>query len=149
MKLVQASEAIRLSGLTAHQLREWCGRRAVVVPDVPAAGRGRHALFSWQTILSLRILNELHDRFGTEVSAWRQAIAGCQEVLRGRSFPSLWGASMVFLSTSEARLIQNEERDASSYLVVPLDPHLHALASDDRGPLGLQLPLFAALRMPR
>src|ERR1700723_3289720 len=104
MNLVQASDAARLSGLTSHQLREWCGRRSVVSPDVPAAGRGRHALFSWQTIIALRILNELHGRFGVEVSAWRQAIARCQELLRGRAFPSLWGASIVFPSATNAVL---------------------------------------------
>jgi hypothetical protein len=60
MKLVQSSDAARLSGLTSNQLREWCGRRGVVVPDVPPAGRGRLALSSWQTLLALRVLNELH-----------------------------------------------------------------------------------------
>src|ERR1035438_2807585 len=104
MKLFQSSEAIRLSDLTAHQLREWRGRRAVVVPDVPASGRGRHALFSWQTVLSLRVLNELHNRFGVEVAAWRLAIAACQELLRTRSFPSLWGALIMFPSRHEAVL---------------------------------------------
>ena len=36
MSLVQASDAARLSGLTPHQLREWCGRRAVVTAPVKA-----------------------------------------------------------------------------------------------------------------
>lgn len=146
MKLVQASDAVRLSGLTEHQLREWCGRRAVVIPDVPAAGRGRHALFSWQTILSLRILKELHSRFGVKVVAWRQAMAACQQLLQGRPFPSLWDASMAFPSTSEATLTLNwEGLGETACIVVPLHPHLCALASHESAPPELQLPLFAAL----
>src|SRR5260370_15106872 len=104
MKMVQASDAARLSGLTPHQLREWCGRRGVVAPDVPPAGRGRLALFSWQTILALRVLNEVHRRYGVEVSAWRPAIAQFQVLIAGRSFPALWGAFAVFPNSREAML---------------------------------------------
>jgi hypothetical protein len=150
MKLVQASDAVRLSGLTEHQLREWCGRRAVVMPDVPAAGRGRHALFSWQTILSLRVLNELHDRFGVEVIAWRQAIARCQDLFRECSFPALWGTSISFPNTNEATLVRELEKSGMNALVlIPLDPHLRALALDDSAPPELQLPLFAAIEVRR
>ena len=150
MKLVQASDAIRLSGLTEHQLREWCGRRAVVVPDVPAAGRGRHALFSWQTLLSLRVLNELQARFGVEVGAWRQAIACSQKLFRESSFPVLWGTSIAFPNTSEAILARDVERSGTNaYVLIPLDPHLRALALDDAAPPELQLPLFAAIEVRR
>jgi hypothetical protein len=150
MKLVQASDAVRLSGLTEHQLREWCGRRAVVMPDVPAAGRGRHALFSWQTILSLRVLNELHDRFGVEVIAWRQAISRCQDLFRECSFPALWGTSISFPNTNEATLVREVEKSGMNALVlIPLDPHLRALALDDAAPKELQLPLFAAIEVRR
>lgn len=150
MKLVQASDAIRLSGLTENQLREWCGRRAVVVPDVPAAGRGRHALFSWQTILSLRVLNDLQDRFGVEVVAWRKAIARCQELFRQSSFPSLWGASIAFPNSNDAMLARDSEKsELGAYVLIPLDPHLRALALDDAAPPELQLPLFAAVKVRR
>jgi hypothetical protein len=149
MKLVQASDAIRLSGLTEHQLREWCGRRAVVLPDVLAGGRGRHALFSWQTILSLRVLNELQNRFGVEVVAWRHAIAQCQEFFRECSFPSLWGMSIVFPNKDEAVLAHIQELRLNSHVHIPLDPHLRALALDDAAPPELQLPLFAAVGVRR
>src|SRR5436853_1913347 len=105
MQLVQACDAIRMSGLTPHQLREWCGRRGVVVPDQPAAGRGRHALYSWQTILSLRILKELHDQFCVEVSAWSKAIAECSRLLQRRPFPTLWGAVVLFTGMDHAELV--------------------------------------------
>ncbi|QPF91839.1 MerR family transcriptional regulator [Bradyrhizobium commune] len=150
MDLVQASDAIRLSGLTAHQLREWCGRRAVVAPDVPAAGRGRHALFSWQTILSLRVLNELHDRFGIEIIVWRPAIGHCQKIFRQSSFPALWGTSIVFPSTNDAVLVRASEKlELGAHVALPLDPHLRALALDKAAPPELQLPLFAAIEVRR
>jgi hypothetical protein len=151
MQLVQASDAILLSGLTADQLREWCGRRAVVVPDVPAAGRGRHALYSWQTIMALRLLKELHGRFRVEVGSWAGAIGQCRDLLRGRSFPSLWGTSAAFLSTGQAVLIAGaSDVGDGPRLLVPLDPHLEVLASglDLPGPAS-QLPLFTALRVGR
>ena len=145
MNLVQASDAVRLSGLTSHQLREWCGRRAVVSPDVPAAGRGRHALFSWQTIIALRVLNELHDNFGVEVSAWRDAIGHCQKLLRGRAFPSLWGGLFVFPNSTEAILTHEWRTRENAVFIVALDPHLRILATDTSASPDQQLPLFAAL----
>jgi hypothetical protein len=150
MKLVQASDAIRLSGLTAHQLREWCGRRAIVTPDVPAAGRGRHALFSWQTILALRVLNEVHSRFFVEVSAWSEAIAQSQMLLRGNPFMTLWGTAIVFPNTKEAKLTHDHSDDyQNACMVVRLDPHLSALATAGVLPPEQQFPLFAALAVNR
>jgi hypothetical protein len=149
--MVQLADAIALSGLTGHQLREWCGRRAVVVPDVPPGGRGRHALYSWQTILALRVLKEVHDTFGAEVSSWRGGIAGLQEKLKGRSFPSLWGGSVAFLSRHEAVLVSPTAQPFDgACLLIPLDPHLEVLASGLAMPGSTgQLPLFAAMRIAR
>ena len=69
MQLIQMSDAAKLSGVTVHQLKEWCARRDILPPDVPGSGRGRHALYSWQTVLAVRLLHELHQRFGVEVGA--------------------------------------------------------------------------------
>lgn len=152
MTLVQASEAARLSGLTPHQLREWCGRRDVVIPDVPAAGRGRLALFSWQTILALRVLKELHDTFAVEVGAWGGAIASLKDELSGQAFPSLWGKAAIFDSCDLVRLKSEREAapDAPSVLIVRLDPHLAALSSQsDTAYADRQLPLFAAVAVRR
>ena len=147
---MQASDAVRLSGLTAHQLREWCGRRAVVTPDVPPAGRGRHALFSWHTIIALRVLNELHNRFGVEVIAWREAIAQCQSILKAKSFPSLWGTSVAFPNRKEAHLLRNGARPSlGACVVIELDPHLDVFATEDGLPLEQQLSLFAAVTVKR
>jgi hypothetical protein len=150
MQLVQACDAIRMSGLTSHQLREWCGRRGVVVPDQPAAGRGRHALYSWQTILCLRVLMEIHDRFGVEVSAWAKAIAECSSLLKRRPFPSLWGSVLVFNGTQHVQLLTaGYSTIDTAILSVPLDPHLTQLATAFALPDMVQLPLFAALVVAR
>lgn len=150
MSLVQASEASRLSGLTPHQLREWCGRRAVVTADVPPAGRGHLALFSWQTILVLRILNEVHQRYSVEISGWRPAIAQLQTLLKGSSFPSLWGAVAVFPSAKQALLkMEGESYVGDEYLAVSLNRHLEALATPSQLPVEAQLPLFPPFAVRR
>ncbi|MNS23198.1 hypothetical protein D3C72_550060 [compost metagenome] len=150
MSLVQASVAARLSGLTPHQLREWCGRRAVVTADVPAAGRGHLALFSWQTILALRVLNEVHQRYGVEVSGWRLAIAQLQTLLKGRSFPSLWGAVAVFPNAQEALLkLDGDSYAKDACLTIGLSRHLEALATPSQLLVEAQLPLFPAMAVRR
>jgi hypothetical protein len=40
-----------LTGLSTTQLREWTNRRALVPADVPPAGKGSSAKFTWQTVL--------------------------------------------------------------------------------------------------
>lgn len=143
MMLVQASDAAKLSGLTPHQLREWCGRRELLRPDVPAAGRGHLALFSWQTILALRVLNELHTRFAVEVGAWRAGIGEAQLLLRSRSFPTLWGAAMAFPNAATAAITHDRSLFRSGdCLFVELDKHLDVLAHTDGIPAERQLPLF-------
>jgi hypothetical protein len=150
MSLVQASYAAQLSGLTPHQLREWCGRRDVVSADVPAAGRGHLALFSWQTILALRVLNEIHQRYGVEVSAWRGAINELQALLKGRAFPSLWGAFVIFPSRDTATLrLEGGAAVKGSFLSVSLNEHLEVLASPKDFRAEAQLPLFPAMVVQR
>lgn len=149
MQLIQAADASRLTGLTPHQLREWCARRAILLPDVPGEGRGRHALFSWQTVLALRLLRELHERFGAEVGAWKGALEQCRSLLKGRSFPALWTTSVVFTDRHHAYL--NDERDfpEGALLVLPLEPHLQAIAEDFSFPPQAQFPLFPAVALRR
>ena len=54
-RMFQAADVVLLTGLTVSQLREWSSprRRNLIPADVTAAGPGRHALYSWQTILVL------------------------------------------------------------------------------------------------
>lgn len=145
--MVQASDAAKLSGLTPHQLREWCMRRAILAADVPPNGPGRHALYSWRTILSLRVLNELHVRFGAEVGGWARSIRNLRDGLEHRSFHSLWGAAALFRGRDDETTIL-EVRHISierGSIVLPLDPHLeivaYGLKLESRVP---QLQLFPA-----
>jgi hypothetical protein len=149
MQLIQTADACRLTGLTSHQLREWCARRAILLPDVPGGGRGRHALFSWQTILALRLLNELHERFGAEVGAWKGALEECRQLLNGRSFPGLWTTSVVFNDRHHASLSDDRDFAYEALLVLPLEPHLQAIADDFAFPLHAQFPLFPAVELRR
>jgi hypothetical protein len=149
MKMMQAADAARLAGLTAHQLREWCARRAIVAPDVPGAGRGRHALFSWPTVLTLRLLRELHERFGAEVGAWKGALGEFRMLVGGRSFPGLWSTLAAFPDRDHARLIEDRSVGAEAMLLLPLAPHLNAIAQDFALPPEPQLPLFPAVGLRR
>ena len=146
MMLVQSSDAIRLSGLTAHQLREWCGRRALVAADVPPAGRGHLALFSWQTILALRVLNEIHRQYAVEVGGWRSAISQLQALLRKRSFPSLSSHLAIFPNAQEAALgLVGDPSPLRSCITVGLDSHLQILASPGELRVEAQFTLFPAV----
>jgi len=149
MQLMQSADASRLAGVTPHQLREWCARRCVVPPDVPGAGRGRHALFSWQTVLTLRLLRELNDRFGVEVGAWKGALGEFRALVGGRSFPGLWSMLVAFPDCDHARLIEDRSVAAGALLLLPLAPHLHAIAKDFALPPDPQLPLFPAVGLRR
>jgi hypothetical protein len=111
---------------------------------------GHLALFSWQTILALRVLNEIHQRYGVEVVAWRGAIAEFQALLKGRAFPSLWGGIAVFPSSHKAILkLEGEGAGRGSFLSVGLNEHLEVLASPHEFRVETQLPLFPAMAVPK
>ncbi|TGR83016.1 MerR family transcriptional regulator [Mesorhizobium sp. M2D.F.Ca.ET.223.01.1.1] len=149
MQLMQTSDAARLAGVTVHQLREWCTRRDILSPDVPGAGRGRHALFSWQTVLAVRLLHELNERFGIEVGAWRGAIREFRAIIGGRPFPVLWHAYAQFSDCGHAVVTASPPVDGNTVVVVPLAPHLQAIAQDFALPPEPQLPLFPAVGLRR
>jgi DNA-binding transcriptional MerR regulator len=152
MQLVQSSEACGLTGLTPHQLREWCIRRGIVAPDVQPAGPGRHALYSWQTLLVLRLLRDLHERFAIEVGAWAVAMASLQQQFQGRAFPALWGLAVRFPSAQKATIVRLDANSAeqSPGLQLSLEPHLTVLAAGLTlpGPPS-QLSLFSAIVVQR
>lgn len=149
MQLIQMSDAAKLSGVTVHQLKEWCARRDILPPDVPGSGRGRHALYSWQTVLAVRLLHELHQRFGVEVGAWRGAIREFRESIDGRPFPGLWRAFAQFSDHNHALLTASPSADGDAVLTVPLAPHLLAIAQDFALPPEPQLSLFPVVGLRR
>jgi hypothetical protein len=150
-KLFQSADALDVTGLSRHQLREWTGlgRRALVPADVPAAGPGRHALFTWQTLLVLRLLRVMHADYGAEVSAWAPASKLLRGQLEHAIFPSLWRTKVVFESLTLVYLTDELPKHLDHAFVFSLAPHLNALAAKMSVPQQDQLSLFAPMVVQR
>lgn len=149
--LYQSADTIVLTGLTRSQLREWTGRgrRGVLTPDVEPDGPGRHALFSWQTMLALRILLALHRDFAAEVGAWAPAIRLLRSDLERRSFPSLWRKLAFFPNPQGVLLVDSYGIENGGGFIIPLDSHLTLLATKLSLPRPDQLPLFPVVMVSR
>ena len=144
MKLVKAAEAMELVGLTRSQLREWTGRgrRHLIVPDVEADGPGKHALYAWQTLLVLRLLLALQTHFAAEVGAWASAGRDLRRRLDYVAFSQLWGSSAFFPSPDAVLLIDRSVAQDRAGVILPLDPHLTALAEKLVVSRPIQMSLF-------
>ena len=142
--MFQAADVVLLTGLTVSQLREWSSsrRRNLIPADIDAAGPGRHALYSWQTILVLRVLRELRDDFAVDLGAWAPGMVELRQQLQGISFPSLWGTLLKFQSKHSPTLFSAQTPGFSPGLVIPLDPHLLPIATKLSLPSPDQLLLF-------
>jgi hypothetical protein len=150
--MIPAGRVQTLTGLTANQLREWSHRRNLVRPDIEAGGPGRPALYSWQTVLLLRIAVVLRERFKIELQAHKDLLHALQDLLAGVPFPALRGCVLALramehgeiLSEGQVRVGTNEP----DTLFLHLDPHLDLLEVDfsPQDQSG-QLPLFRAVRI--
>lgn len=150
MILYQAADTVALTGLTKSQLREWCSVRHLLPPDVPPAGPGRHALFTWQTALALRVLKSLHDDWAGEVSSWAPAVRSFRESLGEVPFPALWGTAVVFDQLRSTRIVKLPQMIGElGALSIPLDPHLSVLAQSLAIPPPQQLHLFPPMAITR
>lgn len=153
MRLFQAADVIMLTGLTKHQLREWTGRgrRGLIPPDVEPGGPGRHALYSWQTLLVLRLLRVLHEDFAAEVGAWVPAAHDLRDKLDHVSFPTLWRSSVVFESRLTARIVEDvaEAQAQMKGVILPFEPHLTVLSTKVALPRPDQLSLFPPMAVSR
>jgi hypothetical protein len=149
--LFQASVASQLTGLTRSQLREWTDRkrRGLILPDVEAEGPGRHALYGWPTLLVLRLLLTLHNDFAAEVCAWADAAKALRQQFDRTPFQSLWRMSAHFPSRETANLIDQATQAEYTGIMLPLDPHLSALAIGLALPPPDQLSLFSAIVVSR
>jgi DNA-binding transcriptional MerR regulator len=150
--MVPAGQVQKLTGLSADQLREWSLRRGLILPDVAGNGPGRPALYSWQTVLLLRVAVVLRTRFHIELQAHRNLLLALQELLAGIPFPVLRGSILVLRDMETGELLPEgalvtalHEHDT---LLIRLDPHLDVLqqkfAPQDQSS---QLPLFRAVRV--
>jgi hypothetical protein len=128
MMYVQSSRAAEIAGLTEHQLKEWCMRRGLILPDVLAQGRGHNALFGWHTLLALRLLASVHFKFGGSISHWGPIIEEWRKSLNGVSFPALYGQAAIY----EGERMFSGSAPATNLwqaqLILPLDDHLDAIA---------------------
>lgn len=130
MEPVQFSDAMHLTELSESQLREWCGKRGLFQPTVPARGPGRVALYSWQDLIALRVFREIFQVFGGRASSWATGIGELRSCLAGQFFPNLWGRGVVFPNQNSAYLSTLSTLSSSSAaLFVPLDPHLTVISN--------------------
>ena len=149
MRFFQSADALKATGLTRSQLREWTGRgrRGIISPDVGPNGPGRHALYAWQTLLVLRLLLLLHTEYAAEIGAWAPAAKNLRKKLDSTSFPSLWNVSVFFPSLHTALLVDDISKINQSGLILPLEPQLTVLASKLSLPRPDQLSLFLPVAM--
>ena len=128
-RLFQSADALEVTGLTRSQLREWTGRRNIISPDVRPSGPGRHALYTWQSLLVLRILFVLQHDFAVEVGAWAPAARELREQLHSVSFPNLWYALVFFPNRLTAQIIDDVSTVSHTGFLLPLAPHLTVITS--------------------
>src|SRR5687767_7809507 len=119
---VQAGAAARIAGITDHQLKEWCTRRALLPPDVPARGKGNHALFGWRSLLALRLLAVIHHEFGGTVTHWGPLLDKFRGQIEGTSFPSLFGKFALY-DGERIKVVDRVVATAFSSLTLPLEEH--------------------------
>jgi hypothetical protein len=151
-RLFQAADALVLAGLSRAQLREWCGkgRRMIMKPDVSAQGSGRVALYSWRTLVVLRVLHHLQTRYSIEVSAWTGAAAEFRAGLDACSFPAAWQCAAQFGSSRSCTLVADADPPKSlDGLFIPLEPHMAPMAAAMAIPRPDQLPLFPLVAVRR
>lgn len=131
MKISQAADVTYLTDLTSRQLREWSSRdrRNLVPIDVEPSGAGQHALYSWQTILVLRLLKRLYVDFAVKIGVGAHGVVEFRKKLENVSFLSLWGALLYLESRCNLELVSVRTVMPLSGAVLLLDPHLRPIAT--------------------
>lgn len=129
--LVTTGGAVKLTGLSTEQLREWTIRRALIPADIKPKGHGSPARYSWQTILLLRLALVFRDRFKLELHAHRELFANLGHSLTQMPFRSLWGKSLAVQGEDRWSLLEPEELASTTddCLLLRLDSHLEILAA--------------------
>ncbi|WP_427308943.1 MerR family transcriptional regulator [Cupriavidus sp. H39] len=129
MHFVSTRDAVRLTGLSTEQLREWTSRRELIPADIKPKGHGSPARFTWQTILLLRLAVVLRDRFKVELQVHRELFADLRTALGSLSFVSLWGKALLLQGGADWQLVSRETATPDiDCVVLWLDPHLKLLS---------------------
>lgn len=148
MRLIQAGEVQKLTGLTSDQLREWTSRRGLIEADSKPSGPGTRARFAWQSVLLLRIAVVLKERFHVELQSRKPLFSALSVRLRKTSFPTLREAVLILESDGSFDIVPREALRhvvaTGDCLILSLDPHLDVLSTQ----FGMlepmrQLPLFS------
>lgn len=131
MRLVPTRQALQLTGLTPAKLREWTSRRELISADVPPRRQGSSALYSWQTILVLRLALTLKEKFGLELKAHRDVFSSLRRNLEGRSFIVLWDHVLTLQGPRDWTLLNEGGKDPlqADAIILRLNPHLEVLAA--------------------
>lgn len=152
VRLIGSRDVLKLTGLSADQLREWTVRRGLIHADVPALRQGQQAQFGWQSVLLLRLAVVMRSRFHVELQVHRDLLGRARELLNGRSFPSLWGHRLAIFGLERCALLASSDpltvdEDA---ILLGLNAHLEALSQGFgvSEPIA-QLPLFPAVGLRR
>jgi hypothetical protein len=149
MRLIQAGEVQKLTGLTSDQLREWTSRRGLIEADTKPNGPGTRARFAWQSVLLLRIAIVLKERFHVELEAQKPLFSALSVRLKRTSFPALRETALILELDNGFDIVPLEAlrhvMTKGDCLVLLLDPHLNVLSTQ----FGMldpmrQLPLFPA-----
>ena len=148
MKLIQAADVMKITGLSADQLREWTVRRGLIQPDIVPSGSGTRAKFTWQTVLLLRLAVVLRETFHAELQAHRDLLDALGTCLSNTSFPALQGMVLVIRAQNDFELLLagDAAMRTGDRLMLELDPHLEVLSTRFGMSKPLQqLPLFPAV----
>lgn len=129
LPLATARSVVALTGLSQDQLREWTGRRGIIAPDVRPKGPGTRALYSWQTVLLLRVTITLKSKFFIELTASGPLLAAISAKLKGLRFSEVRNTVLVIHDSNSFDLIEewNPIAVRDGAIVIPLEPHLNAL----------------------
>jgi DNA-binding transcriptional MerR regulator len=150
--MITAGHVLKLTDLTANQLREWSQRRDLVPPDVEAQGPGRPALYSWQTVLLLRLAVVLREKFKVELQAHKDLLHALRDLFSGAPFPTLRGCVLALRAMEHGEIVPEGSvrvgREDADTLFLRLDPHLDVLevefSPQDQSD---QFPLFRAVQV--
>jgi hypothetical protein len=152
VRLIGSRDVLKLTGLSADQLREWTVRRGLIHADIPASRQGQQAQFGWQTVLLLRLAVVMRSRFHIELQVHRDLLAHARGLLNGRSFPGLWGHRLAIFGLERCELIGPGDVLAvnEDVILLGLNTHLETLSQGFgvSEPIA-QLPLFPAVGLRR
>lgn len=149
MRLLQAGEVRKLTGLSSDQLREWTSRRGLIEADSKPSGPGTRARFAWQAVLLLRIAVVLKKQFHIELQSQKPLFSALSVQLEKTSFPALRETALVLESDGGFDIVPMKAlrhvTERGDCLILLLDPHLGVLSTQFGMPEPMrQLPLFPA-----